>query len=95
MRQTLVTPNSDPLTEKQAFRPEWLQFVRNLPVFSIGICTFAELPTDPTTPTSRLPRVMIVTDALKQGETTGNGTGTLAYYSNGWFRVSDDSAIGT
>lgn len=38
--------------------------------------------------------VVFVEDALKDGETTGNGTGTLAYKSAaGWFRVCDDTAV--
>lgn len=36
------------------------------------------------------------TDALKQGETTGNGTGVPVYYSNGnWYRMSDDTIAST
>lgn len=88
-----VTPNSQPLDDKSGWRTEWFQFMRQLPQFMCGSCAFADLPSDPTNPKASIPRLMIVTDALKAGESTGHGTGTLAYYANGWFRASDDTAL--
>lgn len=38
--------------------------------------------------------IIFVTDGLKAGETSGNGTGVPAYYSSGtWYRFSDDTAV--
>jgi hypothetical protein len=46
-------------------------------------------------PTKGSPRIAFVTDGLKDGETTGNGTGTLAYFDGtAWRRVSDDTTVG-
>ena len=42
--------------------------------------------------------VRFAVDGLKQGETTGNGTGVPVYYdsnSDAWLRFSDDSAVST
>ena len=40
--------------------------------------------------------VVFVEDALKDGETTGNGTGTLCYKGTAdWYRVCDDTAAST
>jgi hypothetical protein len=49
----------------------------------------------PVAPNARAGNLLFVTDALKDGETPGNGTGTLCYYNSAtdtWFRVADDTA---
>ncbi len=47
----------------------------------------ADLPTNAAVGTIRF-----ATDALKVGQTTGNGTGTLVYYDGtAWRRVGDDT----
>lgn len=40
------------------------------------------------------PNVAIASNALKVGQTTGNGTGTLVYrIGTSWLRVGDDTAV--
>lgn len=68
--------------------------VRGLQVLGEGrlpVSSYASLPT--TAPDGT---VVVVLDALKDGETTGNGTGTLAYkIGDTWYRVCDDTAVAT
>jgi len=40
--------------------------------------------------------IIFVTDGLKSGESTGNGSGVPAYFSGDtWYRFSDDTAVQT
>ena len=56
---------------------------------ALTIYSFAELPNPGTNG-----QVAYVSDGLKIGETTGNGTGVPAYYSNnGWQVLSTDTPV--
>jgi hypothetical protein len=64
--------------------------VKGHPNPNIGICTVATVPTDVAAGD-----IIFVTNALAASQTTGNGTGNLAYYNGtAWMRVDTGVAIG-
>ena len=72
----------------------WAQSLKVLEAGSVDLVAFSSLPADPLSPKARSPLLYVVTDGLKQGETTGAGTGCLAYWDgSAWCRASDDSPL--
>jgi len=61
--------------------------VKGVPVRHLGVFTVAALPT-----TAAVGDIAFATDALKASETTGNGTGNLAFWDGTAWRRSDTGA---
>lgn len=72
------------------------QSEKALLAFSLEVVTYADRPLAADGMVT--PAVLIISDALDVGETTGNGTGCLAFYKptlNDWYRVADNTLVAT
>ena len=64
--------------------------LKGVPVNHLGVYTVASAPTTGVT----LGATVYLSDALKGAETTGNGTGNLAFWDGAWKRVDTGAAVG-